>query len=45
MKTYAYARVSSNDQNLSRQLDAFKDFGVKKQYIYTDKKAEKILKE
>ena len=41
MKTYAYARVSSNDQNLSRQLDAFKDFGVKKQYIYTDKKSGK----
>ena len=42
---YAYARVSSRDQNLTRQLDAFAAFGVEKRNIYCDKKAERILKE
>ena len=41
MKIYAYARVSTSDQNLSRQLDAFKKFGVRKTNIYTDKKSGK----
>ena len=41
MKTYAYARVSASDQNLSRQLDAFKEFGVSKRNIFTDKKSGK----
>ena len=38
---YAYARVSSRDQNLTRQLEAFKAFGVEKQNIYCDKKSGK----
>ena len=36
---YAYARVSTRDQNLARQLEAFADFGVKRNYIYCDKKS------
>ena len=38
---YAYARVSSRDQNLTRQLEAFSAFGVEKQNIYCDKKSGK----
>lgn len=38
---YAYARVSSSDQNLSRQLDTFEQLGIKKSRIYTDKKSGK----
>ena len=38
---YAYARVSTRDQNLARQLEAFADFGVKRNYIYCDKKSGK----
>ena len=38
---YAYARVSSRDQNLTRQLDAFAAFGVEKRNIYCDKKSGK----
>lgn len=41
MKTYAYARVSARDQNLSRQLNAFRDFGVEQCNIYCDKKSGK----
>ena len=41
MKTYAYARVSSKDQNLSRQLEAFRNYGVEEQNIYSDKKSGK----
>ena len=40
---YAYARVSSRDQNLTRQLEAFKAFGVEKQNIYCDKKSGKKI--
>lgn len=36
---FGYARVSSTDQNLDRQLDAFKKFGVEK--IYSDKMSGK----
>lgn len=39
--TYAYARVSARDQNLSRQLDAFISFGVARDKIYADKKSGK----
>lgn len=38
---YAYARVSSRDQNLSRQLEAFQKFGVDDKNIYCDKKSGK----
>lgn len=37
MTTYAYARVSSADQNLDRQIDSFLENGVKKQHIFCDK--------
>lgn len=38
---YGYARVSSRDQNLSRQLDAFADFGIARKHIYSDKASGK----
>ena len=41
MKIYGYARVSSADQNLERQLAEFKQFGIEKKYIYSDKKSGK----
>lgn len=41
MFTYAYARVSTQDQNLSRQLDAFAKFGISPKFIYCDKKSGK----
>lgn len=34
--TYAYARVSSADQNEARQLDAFRAAGIPSASIYTD---------
>ena len=34
---YGYARVSSADQNLDRQLDALQAFGVERTRIFTDK--------
>lgn len=41
MIKYAYARVSSKDQNLCRQLSAFYKFGIDKKFIYADKKSGK----
>lgn len=41
MNTYAYARVSAQDQNLARQLDAFSSYGVLPKHIYCDKKSGK----
>lgn len=41
MRTYAYARVSSRDQNLSRQTAEFLQFGVEKNRIFYDKKSGK----
>ncbi len=38
---YGYARVSSADQNLSRQIEEFKNFGIAKNRIYCDKKSGK----
>ena len=35
--TYGYARVSSRDQNLDRQLGALTGFGVERARIYADK--------
>ena len=35
--TYGYARVSSRDQNLDRQLDALESFGVERARIFADK--------
>lgn len=38
---YAYARVSATDQNLERQYEAFKNFGIDPEMIYADKKSGK----
>lgn len=38
---YAYARVSAKDQNLERQLTAFKQFGIEKNRIFSEKKSGK----
>ena len=38
---YGYARVSSREQNLTRQLDSFSAFGIEKKRIYSDKKSGK----
>ena len=40
-KVYGYARVSSRDQNLDRQLDAFAEFGIEERNIYADKASGK----
>ena len=40
-KVYGYARVSSKDQNLDRQLDAFEAFGMPKEAIFADKASGK----
>lgn len=37
MTEYGYARVSSKDQNLDRQLDALRGFGITRRCIYADK--------
>ena len=36
---YAYARVSSKDQNLERQFDAFKNCGLEFKRIFWDKES------
>lgn len=36
-KLFGYARVSTSEQNLARQLDILKEFGVQGADIYTDK--------
>ena len=40
-KTFYYARVSSSDQNLARQIVAFKEMGAKDGEIITDKASGK----
>lgn len=39
--TYAYARVSAQDQNLTRQTDSFTEFGINKKNIFCDKQSGK----
>lgn len=39
--TYGYARVSSRDQNLSRQLDALTAFGIEERHVFADKASGK----
>ncbi len=39
--TYAYARVSARDQNLTRQIEAFEKLGIPKDRIFCDKKSGK----
>jgi DNA invertase Pin-like site-specific DNA recombinase len=41
---FAYARVSSDDQNLDRQLDLFKSMGVKPENIFMEKLTGKNMK-
>lgn len=36
---YAYARVSAQDQNMTRQLDAFFQYGIGKKQVFSDKKS------
>ena len=38
---YGYARVSSKDQNLDRQLDALAEFGVEADMVFADKASGK----
>lgn len=41
MKTYAYIRVSSLDQNEARQLEAIQELAIPKRNIYIDKQSGK----
>ncbi len=38
---YGYARVSTRDQNLERQIARLLDFGIKKEHLFCDKKSGK----
>lgn len=40
-RVFGYARVSSRDQNLDRQLDAFIDYGINAARVYCDKASGK----
>ena len=42
-KTYYYARVSSKEQNLDRQIEAFIKLGAEERDIITDKASGKNL--
>jgi DNA invertase Pin-like site-specific DNA recombinase len=42
-KTFFYARVSSKEQNLDRQLEAFQKLGARERDIITDKESGKNL--
>ena len=42
-RTYYYARVSSKEQNLDRQLAAFRSLGAQEREIITDKESGKDL--
>ena len=39
-RTYYYARVSSKEQNLDRQIAAFKALGAQEREIITDKERQ-----
>ena len=43
LKTFYYARVSSREQNLDRQLEAFRQLGADEREIITDKESGKDL--
>lgn len=40
-KTFGYVRVSSKEQNVERQLVAFKEYGIEERDIYIDKQSGK----
>lgn len=40
-RVYYYARVSTCEQNLDRQIEAFKELGAKNEFIITDKASGK----
>ena len=40
-RTYGYARVSTREQNLDRQMDALQEFGVAREDIFADKASGK----
>jgi DNA invertase Pin-like site-specific DNA recombinase len=40
-KIFGYARVSTKEQNLSRQIEAIKNYGVDERDIFTDKESGK----
>lgn len=40
-RKFGYARVSSRDQNLARQLTALRQAGIEEQYIYEDRQSGK----
>ena len=42
-RVYGYARVSSTEQNLDRQINALKDFGVSEDNILNDKESGESL--
>ena len=42
-RTYYYARVSSKEQNLDRQIAAFEALGATERYIVKDKDSGKDL--
>lgn len=42
-KIYGYARVSTREQNLDRQLKAFMEYGIQERDIITDKESGKSL--
>ena len=42
-KTFGYARVSSTEQSLNRQLDALINYGIPERDIITDKESGKTL--
>lgn len=41
MKQYAYIRVSTKDQNVARQVEAMKGFGIDIKQMYVDKQSGK----
>ena len=41
MTVFGYARVSSREQNLDRQIKALKEFGIDKKAIFSDKQSGK----
>jgi DNA invertase Pin-like site-specific DNA recombinase len=41
IRKFGYARVSSKDQNLARQITALKEAGIDKRNIYTDRQSGK----